>query len=90
MNEQNDVGCVNQIGETAGQVWNALASVESLSLAKLIRSIDAPRDLVMQGVGWLAREGKVVILEVKRGREIALTDAEKQLANGLSLYSDAA
>ena len=47
--------CIGQIGEVSGQVWQALSEVEATTLAKLIRSIDAPRDMVMQAVGWLAR-----------------------------------
>jgi hypothetical protein len=34
--------------------------------------IDAPRDQVMQSVGWLAREEKITIEEATRGRIIAL------------------
>jgi len=38
----------------------------------LTKSIDAPRDVVMQAVGWLAREDKVWIEETKRVRTIGL------------------
>ncbi|NOX53912.1 MAG: hypothetical protein GXP27_05630, partial [Planctomycetes bacterium] len=41
--------------------------------SKLARHINAPRDLVMQGVGWLAREGKVTFHEGTRSRVISLT-----------------
>ena len=54
---------MEQIGRTAGLVWNYLNDNGSISLAKLVKQIDAPRDLVMQSVGWLAREGKVEIEE---------------------------
>jgi hypothetical protein len=43
-----------------------------MSNAKLAKEIDAPRDVVMQAVGWLAREGKVMIIEGSRGRSIEL------------------
>ncbi len=45
----------DQIGETAGAVWRCLDENGSMSLAKLARNVDAPRDTVMQAVGWLAR-----------------------------------
>ncbi len=47
--------CVEQIGATAGLVWQTLDSDGPMSLAKLSRSVDAPRDMVMQAIGWLAR-----------------------------------
>jgi hypothetical protein len=63
--------CVSQIGEVAGRVWNALATNGALSAAKLVKEVDAPRDLVMQAVGWLAREDKVTI-EDSRSKTISL------------------
>ena len=65
-------GCTEHIGQTAGDVWQMLSINDSLSLAKLAKSIDAPRDVVMQAVGWLAREDKIEIEETKRGRFIRL------------------
>lgn len=61
-----------QIGETAGLVWHVLAQDGPLSAAKLARRVPAPRDLLMQAVGWLAREGKIAITETTRGRVIGL------------------
>jgi hypothetical protein len=66
------VSCLEQIGQTAGLVWQTLNEQGPQSLAKLVKSIDAPRDLVMQAVGWLAREDKVWIEDSKRGRMIGL------------------
>jgi hypothetical protein len=66
------ISSVEQIGETAGAVWGLLNERGPQSLAKLVKSIDAPRDTVMQAVGWLAREDKVWIEESKRGRMISL------------------
>ena len=67
-----DVCCVTQIGGIAGEIWHCLAENGSMSLAKLVRTIDAPRDMVMQAVGWLAREDKIAIEETSRGRTIEL------------------
>lgn len=65
---------VQQIGETAGAVWHALNENGSLSLAKLAERVGGNRDVVMQAVGWLAREGKIEIVETKRGRVVSLKD----------------
>ncbi len=61
--------CVDQIGDTAGLVWHYLNDQGPRSFAQLAKDIDAPRDVVMQAVGWLAREDKVVIEEDSRGRK---------------------
>ena len=61
-----------QIGETAGLVWHALDKKGRITLAQLAKEVEAPRDAVMQAVGWLAREGKVEIEESGRKRTIAL------------------
>ncbi|MCH8923653.1 MAG: winged helix-turn-helix domain-containing protein [Planctomycetes bacterium] len=63
---------VEQIGETAGLIWHTLADDGPSSITKLIKQVDAPRDLVMQGIGWLAREEKIVIEEESRTRVVSL------------------
>ena len=65
---------VQQIGETAGAIWHALNENGSLSYAKLVEQVGGNRDVVMQAVGWLAREGKVEITETKRGRVLSLRE----------------
>ncbi len=64
---------VERIGEVAGQVWNYLNTTDSASFTQLTKEVDAPRDLVMQAVGWLAREGKLSIKEDGRSRTISLS-----------------
>ena len=60
------------IGETAGDVWDVLNEYGPLSLAKLVKLVGKPRDIVMQAIGWLAREEKVCIEENGRSRIISL------------------
>ena len=64
--------CLEQIGQTAGLVWHTLDKHGPQSITKLAKMIDAPRDIVMQAVGWLAREEKLEIKEIKRGRIVSL------------------
>ena len=60
------------IGETAGRVWRLLDEQGTMSLSKVCQAIDAPRDLVMQAIGWLAREDKLALEETPRGRFLSL------------------
>lgn len=63
---------VQQIGETAGDVWHTLLEHGPMTLSQLTKEVDAPRDRVMQAVGWLAREDKVQIEDQSRRRVISL------------------
>ena len=67
---------VESIGTVAGLVWQYLHENGPVTLSKLAREIDAPRDMVMQGVGWLAREGKVRFQKGPRGKLISLENSE--------------
>ena len=63
---------VEQIGETAGKVWHTLSKDGAMSPAKLVKAVGEPRDVVMQAIGWLAREGKVAVEEQGRSRVVSL------------------
>jgi hypothetical protein len=66
------VCCVERIGEVAGLVWRALADNSPLSTSKLVEEVGEPRDMVMQAIGWLAREGKISIQDHGRAKKVAL------------------
>jgi hypothetical protein len=63
---------VNRIGEAAGAVWHYLDKKGTVPLTKLIGDLDESRDLLMQAIGWLAREDKVHLAETSRRKTIAL------------------
>jgi len=63
---------VQRIGETAGQLWNLLDLEGPMKITQLIKQADAPRDVVMQAIGWLAREEKISIDEESRARTVSL------------------
>ncbi|NOY41374.1 MAG: hypothetical protein GXP26_06005 [Planctomycetes bacterium] len=63
---------IYRIGDTAGQVWNLLYEDGPMKITQLVKQIDAPRDTVMQAIGWLAREEKIQIDEQSRSRVISL------------------
>ncbi len=62
----------DQIGEVAGTVWQALSKHGPLSMTKLVKAVGQPRDVVMQAIGWLACEGKVLIEDEGRGKIVSL------------------
>jgi len=65
---------VAHIGETAGLVWSTLSKGGPLSLTKLVKAVGEPRDVVMQALGWLAREDKISIGTEGRSRVVSLRE----------------
>jgi hypothetical protein len=64
--------CVEQIGDTAGLLWHYLHENGPRTLSQLAKEVDAPRDVIMQAVGWLAREDKVSIDESRGKKSVSL------------------
>lgn len=60
------------IGHTAGQVWQTLSDGGNQTAAALKKEIDAPGDVVMAAVGWLAREEKLDFVTEGRAVKIGL------------------
>ena len=63
---------LEQIGEAAGAVWRHLHEKGPVSITALVKEIDAPRDVIMQALGWLAREDKVALEENARSKTVSL------------------
>ena len=62
------------VGETAGAIWQLLDEHGPLATTQIIQEIDAPRDQIMQSLGWLAREGKLTIRKQGRRKIVTLLD----------------
>ena len=52
---------ITKIGIVAGEVWHLLDKKEKISLEDIVKSIESPREVILMSVGWLAREGHVVL-----------------------------
>ena len=63
---------VARIGEAAGVVWTYLSSHGPTSLTVLAHGVGVPRDLLLQALGWVARENKVEIADKGRGKIVSL------------------
>ncbi len=69
-----------KIASTAGMIWHALNDRGELSLAKLKKEVNGKTPIFDWGVGWLAREDKIVITSEKRSFRIQLKDAHTKTA----------
>ena len=65
---------IETVGTTAGMVWNFLRSNGECSLSALEKGVKAPTPMVSMAVGWLAREGKIEIKDMKRALRISLRE----------------
>lgn len=72
MSESSNSSAIEAIGQTAGVVWQALNANGPMSIKKLLKTVGGNKDLVQQALGWLAREGKISIDEIKRTKTVAL------------------
>ena len=54
---------ITEIGIVAGEIWHYLDSHGEVPFSRLVSGIKQPRDLTLMSVGWLAREGHVVVKE---------------------------
>ena len=57
---------VNQIGEIAGKVWMFLKQNGESNFNQLKKGIKADSNLILQAIGWLAREDKILIEKKER------------------------
>jgi len=63
---------ITEIGIVAGDIWHYLDQHGDVALSKLVRGIDKPRDNVLMSLGWLAREGHVILRRVEGDYIISL------------------
>ncbi len=52
---------ITRIGIVAGEIWHLLEKQEKISIGEIVKNIDSPRETVLMSIGWLAREGHVVL-----------------------------
>ena len=63
---------ITEIGIVAGDIWHFLDQHGEVNLSSLVNGIDKPRDNVLMSLGWLAREGHVVLQYVNGEYKISL------------------
>ncbi|MCM8797397.1 MAG: winged helix-turn-helix domain-containing protein [Candidatus Omnitrophica bacterium] len=52
---------ITEIGIVAGEIWHYLDQQGEVDLDNLVRGIERNRDNVLMSLGWLAREGHVLL-----------------------------
>lgn len=52
---------ITEIGITAGDIWHYLDQHGKSALRDVVSGIGAERDRALMSIGWLAREGHVIV-----------------------------
>jgi len=63
---------ITEIGIVAGDIWHFLDQHGEVTLSTLIKGIDKPRDNILMSLGWLAREGHVILQQIDGDYKINL------------------
>lgn len=63
---------ITEIGIVAGEIWHYLDAHGEVGLSEMAKSIDKSKDIVLMSLGWLAREGHVVLVQVGSDYKISL------------------
>ena len=61
-----------EIGIVAGEIWHFLDQHGEVSLKDLTKSLDRPVESILMSLGWLAREGHVILVQLPDGYRISL------------------
>jgi len=63
---------ITEIGIVAGDIWHYLDQHGEVRFSELVKGIDKPRDNVLMSLGWLAREGHVIVQQVEGDYSVSL------------------
>lgn len=63
---------ITEIGIVAGDIWHYLDQHKNARLAELVSGIDKDRNVVLMSLGWLAREGHVIMEDIGGDYKISL------------------
>lgn len=63
---------ITEIGITAGDIWHYLDEHGKSSLSQVMREIDTDKEQMLMAIGWLAREGHVIVERSGRDYQISL------------------
>ena len=69
--EKIQVELQQNIGETAGKIWEALSANGPQTLAQL-KKLNGGSEVVNFALGWLAREDKIEIASEKKSYKVRL------------------
>ena len=70
---------ITEIGIVAGEIWHYLDGHGEVSFTQVLGALDRSRELVLMSLGWLAREGHVIVRQ--DGQEFRLELRRQHLSS---------
>ena len=70
----------SEISEAAESIWSYLAAHGAMSLLALQKGTYLPTRFFHMGIGWLAREGKVRIVQERRRLIVTIQEGRRERA----------
>lgn len=67
---------ITEIGIIAGEIWHYLDNHGETKFSDLAKGIDRSKELGLMSLGWLAREGHVVVRQERRDMWVSLRRAQ--------------
>ena len=52
---------ITEIGIVAGDIWHYLDEHGRVSFSEMLTAINRPKELALMSLGWLGREGHVIV-----------------------------
>ena len=69
---------ITEIGIVAGEIWDFLDKYGQVSLEQLMAGIGKPRELTLMSLGWLSREGHVLVKRDGLNYQISLRKKDQE------------
>ena len=63
---------ITEIGIVAGEIWHYLDEHGESRFSQVVKGIDRPKELTLMSLGWLGREGHVVLQQDGRDFHVQL------------------
>ena len=71
---------ITEIGITAGKIWECLDRNGSVDVPDLCEHLDESLGAVLMSLGWLAREGHVILdQEEEKGYQVRLREQKTEV-----------
>lgn len=71
---------ITEIGITAGDIWRYLDEHPQSAFQEILSGIEKPKDIALMSLGWLAREGHVVVEKAGEDYHITLREEKQEEA----------
>lgn len=63
---------ITEIGIVAGEIWHFLDGHGEVAFSQVVKGIDRAQSLALMSLGWLAREGHVIVREDGQDLRVSL------------------